>query len=253
MFETVLVESRNKKQKRISFLAGSLIVISLFTIGVLVPVAFPDKLAAANLAGRIFLPPPPPAAGPGKIDTIPLPKRGPDRKSPEKPPEVFRSPPEIPKNIPVPDVTEPPQNNRGVPGGTTGGIPNGTGNFPLPFPFEPPRVEQPAPLPVPPPPPPATPAQRVRVGGNVIAANLVSQVRPVYPQLAKQARVQGVVVLEAEISKEGTIENLRVLNGHPLLTQAAIDAVKQWRYKPTMLNGQPVTVVTTITVTFQMQ
>jgi protein TonB len=88
------------------------------------------------------------------------------------------------------------------------------------------------------------------VGGNVIAANLVSQVKPSYPPLAKQARIQGVVVLEAEISKEGTIDNLKVITGHPLLIQAAIDAVKQWRYKPTLLNGEPVPVVTTITVNF---
>ena len=70
------------------------------------------------------------------------------------------------------------------------------------------------------------------------------------PALAKQARIQGVVVLEAEISKEGTIDNLKVVTGHPLLIQAAIDAVKQWRYKPTLLNGEPVPVVTTITVNF---
>ena len=102
----------------------------------------------------------------------------------------------------------------------------------------------------PPPPPPPPPQQRVRVGGNVIAANLISQVKPVYPPLAKQARIQGVVVLEAEISKEGTIDNLKVITGHPLLIQAAIDAVRQWRYKPTMLNNEPVPVVTTITVNF---
>jgi TonB family protein len=102
----------------------------------------------------------------------------------------------------------------------------------------------------PPPPPPPPPPQRVRVGGNVQQANLLQQVRPVYPPLAKQARIQGVVVLEAVISKEGTIDNLKVITGHPLLIQAAIDAVKQWRYKPTMLNGEPVEVVTTITVNF---
>src|SRR3989475_792792 len=102
----------------------------------------------------------------------------------------------------------------------------------------------------PPPPPPPPPPQRIRVGGNVQAANLLSQVKPVYPPLAKQARIQGVVVLEAEISKEGTIDNLKVVTGHPLLIQSAIDAVKQWRYKPTLLNGEPVPVVTTITVNF---
>jgi protein TonB len=88
------------------------------------------------------------------------------------------------------------------------------------------------------------------VGGAVTQANQITKVQPVYPALAKQARIQGIVVLEAEISREGLIENLRVVSGHPLLTQAAIDAVKQWTYKPTMLNGEPVPVVTTVTVNF---
>jgi protein TonB len=82
---------------------------------------------------------------------------------------------------------------------------------------------------------------------------LIYQVKPVYPPLARQARVQGVVVLEAVISKEGTIESLRTASGHPLLSQAALDAVKQWRYKPTLLSGEPVAVVTTVTVTFTLQ
>jgi TonB family protein len=92
--------------------------------------------------------------------------------------------------------------------------------------------------------------QRIRVGGNVIATNLISQVKPIYPTLAKETRVEGMVILEAEIDKDGSIENLKVISGHPLLVQAAIDAVKQWRYKPTMMNGEAVAVVTTISVNF---
>ena len=88
------------------------------------------------------------------------------------------------------------------------------------------------------------------MGGNVQAANLIHQVKPEYPPLAKQARIQGVVVMEAEINEEGMIDNLRVITGHPLLINAAIAAVKQWVYKPTLLNGMPVRVVTTITVNF---
>jgi TonB family protein len=110
---------------------------------------------------------------------------------------------------------------------------------------------------VPPPPPPPPPApgtpQRVRVGGNVAASNLVQQVNPEYPPLAKQARIQGVVVLEAVISAEGIVTGLQVVTGHPLLIQSAMDAVKQWVYRPTLLNGQPIEVVTTITVNFSFQ
>jgi protein TonB len=78
-------------------------------------------------------------------------------------------------------------------------------------------------------------------------------VKPVYPTLARTTRTQGVVVLEAVISKSGSIDSLRVISGHPLLTQAALDAVQQWKYRPTMLSGEPVDVVTTVTVTFTLQ
>ena len=84
------------------------------------------------------------------------------------------------------------------------------------------------------------------------SARLLNQARPVYPPLARQARVQGTVRLEAVISKEGAIEELKVLNGHPLLVQAALDAVKQWRYQPTQLNGVAVEVITTIDVNFTL-
>jgi len=75
----------------------------------------------------------------------------------------------------------------------------------------------------------------------------------VYPPLARSARVTGVVLLQATISTEGTIKDLRVISGHTLLQEAAIEAVKQWRYKPQLLNGQPIEVITTITVNFIMQ
>jgi protein TonB len=77
-------------------------------------------------------------------------------------------------------------------------------------------------------------------------------VKPIYPPLAKMARQQGTVKFEATISKEGTIEELKLISGPPLLVQAAQDAVKQWRYKPTLLNGEPVEVLTTIDVNFSL-
>ncbi len=84
------------------------------------------------------------------------------------------------------------------------------------------------------------------------AASILKQTRPIYPPLARQARIQGSVVLHAIIDKDGRVAQLEVISGHPLLVQAALDAVKQWRYKPTLLNGDPVEVDTTITVTFTM-
>ena len=85
------------------------------------------------------------------------------------------------------------------------------------------------------------------------AANLITQVRPVYPPLAKQARISGTVELSAIIGKDGRVQDLKVVRGHPLLVQAALDAVKNWVYRPTLLNGEPVEVSTTIDVNFTLQ
>jgi protein TonB len=114
----------------------------------------------------------------------------------------------------------------------------------------------PSAAPPPPPPPPAAkkeaPPQRIKVGGNVQSAMIIRKTPPVYPQLAKSARVSGVVHLAAVISKDGTIQELHSLGGPALLIQAAMDAVKTWVYKPTMLNGEPVQVETTIDVNFTL-
>jgi protein TonB len=92
----------------------------------------------------------------------------------------------------------------------------------------------------------------VVVGGEIQKANLIYQVTPLYPTLARQARIQGSVILAAVISPEGNVEDLQVVSGHPLLVRAAVDAVAQWRYRPTLLNGHPTRVDTTITVNFSL-
>ena len=97
---------------------------------------------------------------------------------------------------------------------------------------------------------PASEPRRVLVTSTMEAAKLISQIQPVYPPLAIQARIQGNVVLHAIIAKEGGVSELQVLSGHPLLVNAALAAVRQWRYSPTLLNGQAVEVETTITVSF---
>ena len=84
------------------------------------------------------------------------------------------------------------------------------------------------------------------------AAMLVNRVQPVYPPLARQTRISGTVRLHAIIGKDGSVQQLEVIQGHPLLVQAALDAVRQWRYRPTLLNGEPVEVDTTIDVIFSL-
>ena len=125
----------------------------------------------------------------------------------------------------------------GVPGGVMGGVVGGIISSV-------PRAQS-----APPPPPNG---QRISVDGTTEAAKLVVQNPPVYPALAKQARISGTVELSAIIGTDGHVVNLSVVKGHPLLVQAALDAVKNWVYQPTLLNGQPVEVQTTITVNFTL-
>jgi protein TonB len=102
----------------------------------------------------------------------------------------------------------------------------------------------------PPPPPPPPQITRTKVGGQVQEAKILARPNPVYPPLARQARIQGKVQLHAIIDKGGRVSELQVVSGHPLLVKAALDAVQNWRYQPTILNGQPVEVDTTIDVNF---
>ena len=111
----------------------------------------------------------------------------------------------------------------------------------------------PPPTPPPPPAPQSIPPGAVRVGGDVARGNLINQVRPVYPEPARAARIQGVVLLQTAIDKTGQVVGIAVLSGHPLLIDAAVEAVRQWRYNPILLNGQPVDAVTTVTVNFTFQ
>ena len=103
-------------------------------------------------------------------------------------------------------------------------------------------------------PSPSSPPRRIRVGGNVQQTKLIHQVQPVYPERSQAQGVQGIVLLEAVIWKDGSIGTMRVLNklADPELVDAAVEAVKNWRYEPTLLNGQPIEVVTTITVNFRL-
>jgi len=125
-----------------------------------------------------------------------------------------------------------------------------------------PEIAQPAPVPDPdkeankdelpsvePPPPPPP----VRIGGNLQQAHIVHQVTPVYPPLARTGRIQGMVVIDAVISVSGSLKEIRVLSGHPLLVSAAIDCVRQWTYQPAILNGVPVESPVHIQVQFRLQ
>jgi protein TonB len=163
--------------------------------------------------------------------------------------EKLKAPEKIPRYIADIEEDLTPPSSGSVPGSVpsadTGGVPGSAiGIF------------GPVPTGVAPPPPVKTPTAatppRIRVGGIVQEANLIRRVQPVYPALARQARIQGAVHFTAIIGRDGAIQNLQLINGHPLLVEAARQAVSQWRYKPTLLNGEPVEVVTQIDVNFTL-
>jgi protein TonB len=104
----------------------------------------------------------------------------------------------------------------------------------------------------PPPPPPVPKPVPLRVGGVVRPPEKVHHVNPVYPPIALSARVKGIVILEALIGEDGRVRDVRVLRSTPLLDRAAEDAVKQWRFRPPLLNDQPVAVLMTVTVSFTL-
>ena len=131
----------------------------------------------------------------------------------------------------------------GVPGGISGGVAGGVVGGVVAF-----NTGVP-----PPPPPPPLPQGAVRVGGNIKPPTKVVDVKPVYPTDAKDARVQGVVIIEATIDTDGKVVDARILRSIPVLDQAALDAVKQWEFTPTIVDGVPVKVIMTVTVNFTMQ
>jgi protein TonB len=180
-------------------------------------------------------PPPPPAAAPPKIVVHQVSLQ-----------QLLKAPTVIPKTIQIVKDQPRPQGAVGVVGGVPGGVPGGQAGGVMGG-----ILGGLGTAPPPPPPKPQTPS-RIRVGGQVEAAKQIYAPAPEYPPLAKMARIQGTVRLQAIIAKDGTIKDLTVLSGHPLLAPAALAAVRQWRYQPTLLNGEPVEVETEIDVIFTL-
>lgn len=160
-------------------------------------------------------------------------------------PNVIVAPHEIPRNIEMIDEPSVPPQIGSSASGTQDGTVTGSGDGVW-------RALDSMARPVPLPSPAPVPSIRLFRSSDLLAGSLVRRVQPVYPPLARSARIQGTVVLSAVISKAGTMENLRVLSGHPLLVTAAIEAVSQWRYRPYLLNHEPIEVETQIIVSFSV-
>jgi protein TonB len=252
MFEQTFVEGTGKTNKSWTVLVSFAGQIVLIGIAVILPLIYTEVLPSAALQSFLVAPPPPPppppppaAAPPVKVVKV-IPRQFDAGK--------LMAPKSVPKEIAVikEDELPPPSSGvGGVVGGMTGGVAGGQVGGVLGGIIS----AVPSAAPPPPPPPPVAKKEtltRIKVGGNVQSAMILRKTPPIYPQLAKSARVSGVVHLAAIIAKDGTIQELHSLGGPALLIQAAMDAVKTWIYKPTMLNGEPVQVETTIDVNFTL-
>jgi len=241
LFEDLIDSDRVKHRTRQSKTVPVSLVLHLIAAAliIVVPLLVGGQLPEPQAGVKAFFaeplaapapppPPPPPAARPTIVPKVP-PKPVPQENK-------FVAPVDIPQEI-KPEEGLDLGVQGGVAGGVEGGVPGGVvggvvGGLPD---APPPPVQQP-----------------VRVGGQIKEPKKLKGVPPVYPSLATQARVQGVVILECTISPRGRVTDVKVLRGIPLLDQAAIDAVRQWVYTPTLLNGVPVPVIMTVTVNFKL-
>jgi periplasmic protein TonB len=241
MFNDLVISGANstKTHKSWTVLVSTIIQAVLLGILIVIPLIYTEALPKGMLTTFIVPPPPPPPPPPpAAIQRIVKPIVHIIKNGQMMAPTVIPKKIEMIKEDPTPpDVGSSSGVVGGIAGGSAGGvlggIIGGVGGGP-------------------PPPPPPKSNKPLRVGGAVIAANLIRQVQPVYPPIAKTAHISGTVVLHAIISKDGTIEQLEYISGPPLLMKNAMDAVRQWRYRPTMLNGEPVEVDTTVSVVFTL-
>jgi len=223
-------------------------VLQCLMVGVLIllPLYFTEQLPKSQLLTFLIAPPPPPPPPPAAQQVAKIMKQ---IESDVLSGGQLRTPSRIPEKVQMIKEEEAPPpmpSGGGVVGGVLGGIPGGqlggviggivssTSNLAIV-----PKLQ------------PVVP-QRVRISQGVTSGLLIHKVEPPYPVIAKSARIQGSVVLKAIIDRDGSIQDLQLVSGHPMLVPSAIQAVKQWRYRPYLLNGQPVEVETTITVIFSL-
>jgi periplasmic protein TonB len=237
MFEDALMESSNKIKTQSRYWSPLAVLINCGVLIALIiwPLLHPDALPVQIMAALLVAPSPPPPAPLAQVlqptvqarselldNQIQAPSKIPKDIKLDK--EVASSPPTMSGVISEGEMAE------GTRGGSLNDLFSGVG---------PAKVK------------PSTP-RALSISSGVMAGNLLDKTLPQYPVIARTARIQGTVVLQATIAKDGTIQNLRVINGPPMLQQAAIDAVRSWRYKPYLLNGEPVEVETTINVVFNL-
>jgi protein TonB len=240
-FETASVDSAAAKAGRPTLTAAASIAAHALALAavVVLPLLSDERLPQAAGEVQAFFatplelaPPPPPPPPPASGRVAP-------RVEASRPQSAggFVAPVEVPTEI-VPEAGLDLGFEGGVPGGVAGGVPGGVVGGIV------------AGLPEPPPPPRVAP---VRVGGLIKEPRKIKDVPPVYPTLAAQGRVEGVVILECLLDQRGRVRDVKVLKGLPLLEEAAVEAVRQWAYTPTLVGGEPAEVILTVTVTFRLR
>jgi protein TonB len=242
MFSDCLLDETAHEVKRKTFsTVGSFIFqCILLAFMALLPLMFTEALPKAQLLTFLIAPPPPPPPPPPAAPMVKV-----VRETDVLNNGGLRTPSRIPKKVEMIKEEEapPPAPTGGVVGGIPGGIPGGQlggvigGIISSTSMAAVPKLE---------------PVKRIRVSQGVTQGLLVHKIQPPYPKIAQAARITGVVELKAIIGKDGNIKELQALSGPPLLIPAAINAVKQWHYRPYLLNGEAVEVETSVTVTFQL-
>ncbi len=242
MFEQMLESStvRRRHTSPWAFVISTTLQVIFVGVLILIPLLYTEAIDLQGFSSTWLAAPPPPPPPPPPPAAAPVRRV---RQTSLMDAGKLRAPKEIPREIVI-LKEEPMPADTGVAGGVPGGVPGGqiggvlggviggTGGVV--------------------PPPPREAPQRIRVSSGVQEAKVLNRVQPAYPPLASRARIQGTVVLEAIIAKDGSVQNLRVIEGHPMLVQAAVQAVQQWRYQPTILNNEPVEVETIINVVFKL-
>ena len=253
MFDYMTGGATPARSARFTTTAVSAIAHAVILLALAIPALYAtDVLPETQEAMAFFVsapPPPPPPPAPAPVIDKPVPAKPPARAATPRPVVAKRpvatAPVEAPKEIThetgfeieAPDVFLEAGFEGGIPGGVVGGVVGGIVSA------------SPPPPPLPPPPAPRAP---VRVGGEIKAPRLIHRVEPGYPLIAQHAQIQGSVILEATVDREGHVTEVRVLRSHSFLDEAAITAVRQWRYEPLMLNGEPQPFVLTLTVSFSI-
>lgn len=232
-------ESHTGRKSATFFISLFLHTALVLAVAVL-PLLYYDALPSQETLRAFFVqpleiapPPPPPPPPPAAARAVPRPAPKLDVQQPTG----FVAPIEVPDTI-VPEEALDLGIEGGVSGGVEGGVPGGVVG----------GVVGGLPSGAPPP-----PARVVRIGGQIAPPRMIRKVDPVFPELAVQSRISSIVILEAEVDVQGRVKNVKVLRGHPLFDDAAMQAVKQWRYQPLLLNGEPTGFILTVTVNFNLR